>query len=109
MYSISAIVPRGQGYGFTLAGIHVREAHTPDEAEDLLERELAIETNGIVLVDESYLETLSSRMRKKVDESTVPLVVAIPIITKWEQMRDSKDALEHIIRRAVGYRIKLGD
>lgn len=108
MYSVTAIIPKGEGMGFGLAGLRVIEVHGAKEGLELLEQEMADERNGVILIDETFIETLSLRMRKKVDESTVPLIVGIPIITKWELIHDRKEIIEHIIRRAVGYRIKLG-
>ncbi len=107
MYNITAIVPKGEGTGFTLAGIRTIEAINGDEAASILTEEFNNEENGIILFDEDWLENLSESMLKKIDESSVPLVVSIPVITKWEYAYDSSVKIENIIRRAVGYRIKL--
>ena len=60
-----------------------------------------------VMSTETYTVDLSDSMQKKIDESSVPLVVSIPVITKWEYAHDMTDKIENIFRRAVGYRIKL--
>ena len=107
MYNVTAIVPKGQGIGFTLAGIQVREVKNITDAHEVLASDIEDEHNGVILIDETFTVDLSSKLQKQVDESSIPLVVSIPIITKWEYIHDRTEIIENIIRRAVGYRIKL--
>lgn len=107
MSDVTAILPKGQGIGFTLAGVRVREIPAIVDAGNALAEELDNEHNGVILIDEAMIAALSSKLRKRVDESTVPLIVGIPVITEWEYVHDRRDVIENIIRRAVGYRIKL--
>lgn len=109
MYSITAIVPKGQGHGFRLAGIQVREVAGITDAHETLSNEFEDKHNGLILIDETYNTNIPAKLKKMVDESTIPLVVSIPVITKWEQIHDHDDIINNIIRHAVGYRIKLGD
>ena len=106
MYNVTAIVPRGQGIGFKLAGIEIREVANITEAHKILANEIDDDHNGIILVDETFTLDLSSKLQKQVDESTIPLVVNIPIISKWEYIYDRDEVFENIIHRAIGYRIK---
>ncbi|MBN1294063.1 MAG: V-type ATP synthase subunit F [Candidatus Latescibacteria bacterium] len=107
MSNITAIVPRGEGSGFALAGVRIREAVNIEDAGSILTAEIADSSNGIVLIDEAYTAELSSKLRKQMDESTIPLVVSIPVITKWEYVHDRTEIVENLIHRAIGYRIKL--
>jgi len=107
MSDVVAIVPRGEGTGFRLAGLKVMEASSADEAREFLTREIKNENNGVILIDEDFTIELSSYLRKHVDESTIPLVVGIPIITRWEYLHERTELIERLIRRAVGYKIKL--
>ncbi len=107
MYKVTAIVPAGQGTGFTFAGVQVRESSSVTEAHNILGTEIDDEHNGIILIDETFTADLSPKLRKRVDESTIPLVVSIPVITKWDFVRGRDEIIENIIRRAVGYSIKV--
>ncbi len=107
MSNVTAIVPRGQGIGFTFAGIRVIEVANITEAHSLLAEEIKDEQNGIILIDEALNRDLPPKLQKKVDESTIPLVVNVPIITKWEYGHKNDEIFEKIIHRAIGYRIKL--
>ena len=107
MYKVTAIVPAGQGIGFTFAGVHVRESSSVTEAHNILSTEIDDGHNGIILIDETFSKNLPPKLSKRVDESTVPLVVSIPVITKREFVRSRDEIIENIIRRAVGYSIKI--
>ena len=107
MSNITAIVPRGEGNGFALAGVRICEASNAGEAGTILLAEMADTNNGIVFIDEAFTSELPSKLRKQMDESTLPLVVSIPIIKKWEYVHDRTEVIEKVIQRAIGYRIKL--
>ena len=109
MSDVIAIVPPGQGMGFTLAGVDTREVSSHEEAFSALEEEMARERNGVIFIDESYLDVLPRNLQRQVDETTVPLVVGVPIISKWEYIHDQNERFRAIIQHAIGYRIKLFD
>ena len=107
MFNVTAIVPKGQGIGFTLAGIRIQEVKNLEDAHKVLAAEIEDNDNGVILVDEEYTENMPPKLRKQLDESSIPIVTSIPIIMKWEYVHDRIDIIEKIIHRAVGYRIKL--
>ena len=107
MYNVVAIVPHGQGIGFNIAGIRVCEVADKADALDTLKIEMGNEETGLILIDENYSEGMPQKLQKRVDESTIPLVVSIPIISQWEYVHDQDERFERIIHRAIGYRIKL--
>ena len=107
MSDMIAIIPKGLGHGFNLAGIQIREVSGIEDAHQALTEEIDDENNGIILIDESFDTDMTPKLMKTVDEITVPLVISIPVIKKWEQIHDRDEIINRIIRRAVGYRIKL--
>ena len=109
MSNVTAILPKGQGIGFTLAGIQIREVANITEAHEILAVEIDDDHNGIILVDETFAKDFPSKLQKQVDESVIPIVVNIPVTTKWEYIYDRDEVFEKIIRRAVGYSIKLSE
>jgi len=109
MYNVTAIVPAGQGMGFSLAGIQVLEVSGIDDAHSVLAGEMENKDNGLILIDEAFNRDLPAKLQKMVDDMAVPLVVSIPVITRWEQIHERDEIVSNIIRRAVGYRIKLSE
>ena len=65
MYNITAIVPRGQGIGFTYAGIQIREVASINDAHTVLAEEIEDAHNGIILVDEAFNKIYPRNSRKK--------------------------------------------
>ena len=109
MYNVTAIIPSGQGIGFALAGVQIREVANLTDAHRVLAVEMDDEHNGIILIDESFTKELPPKLQKRVDESAIPLVMGIPVITKWEYIQKSEEIISDIIQRAVGYRIKFSE
>jgi len=109
MYKVTAIIPSGQGMGFSLAGVQVLEVSGIDDAHSALAAEMKNRDNGLILIDEAFNRDFPAKLQKMVDEMAVPLVVSIPVITRWEQIHERDEIVSNIIRRAVGYRIKLGE
>jgi len=107
MYNVVAILPRGQGIGFNMAGIRVSEVSDREDALETLAAEMDNNETGLILIDEEYSQDMPQKLQKRVDESTIPLVVSVPIISQWEYVHDQDERFERIIQRAIGYRIKL--
>lgn len=104
---VTAVVPHGSGMGFTLAGVRVREVKDEHEAFDAVTEAIGDNENGVVLVDEEYALKYPQRLQKLIDHTIIPFVVSIPVIHRWEYGRDRAEAVGEMIRRAVGYRVKL--
>ncbi len=109
MYNVVAIVPRGLGVGFKIAGVRVVETADENDAIETLITEMDNNENGLILIAEKYIRGIPRKLQKKVDESTVPLVVSVPIVSQWEYIHDQDERFEEIIHRAIGYRIKIFD
>lgn len=107
MYNVVAIVPRGQGIGFNIAGVQVYEAADEEDAIETLTTEMDSAETGLILIDEQYTRKIPQKLQKRVDESTVPLIVSVPIVSQWEYIHDKDERFEQIIHRAIGYRIKI--
>ncbi|MFC1539629.1 V-type ATP synthase subunit F, partial [Candidatus Latescibacterota bacterium] len=89
-----------------LAGAETREVANAHEAQKALSIEMDEENNGIILIDETFTKEMPAKLRTRVDESVIPLVMDIPVISKWESMKRQEGIIGDIIQRAVGYRIK---
>ena len=109
MYNVTAILPSGQGTGFSLAGVRIHEVANLTDAHQALGVEMDDEHNGIILIDETFTRELPQKLKKRVDESAIPLVMEIPVITKWEYIQKSEEIIGDLIQRAVGYRIKFSE
>ncbi len=94
--------------GYRLAGVATVGADGPADAATRL-RELlqAAGEHGIVAVHEPYLDALDDDLRRRVDESREPLVVALPPGDAVAGVSERRARLLRMLWQAVGYHITL--
>jgi vacuolar-type H+-ATPase subunit F/Vma7 len=92
--------------GFTLAGLPtlvVPEAADPGAAVVAL---LGRADVGVVLVEEAIYDAVPADLRRRLDRSPRPVVVPFPG-PAWAGARTAEERIVELLRRAIGYRIKL--
>ena len=96
------------GNGFRLAGVEVFEASTSEEAKKYLVDFINDDSVGIVAIDEDLMEEVDERLKEKIDKLYKPVVIPIPP-KKTVEVSDTRTAyVQSIIKRAIGFDIKLG-
>ena len=88
--------------GFALVGIQGETASTAEEANAAMDRALAIEDVGIVLVTDDVADLIQARIDQLKYHSEIPLVVEIPGPNSKPKEQDS---LNEMIERAIGIKI----
>ena len=91
--------------GFQLAGVEVWSAGDHLEAQELVERAMDDGKYGIIILEESFLDKFDPKIRNDVLDSVVPLVV--PINIKEAKKMGAAKYLEDMIRRAIGFQIRV--
>lgn len=94
--------------GFALAGVRAVAAASPEEARDAVLRLIAEGGAAVIGVHEPYLDALPARDRRRMDESTIPVVLALPAGLRAAGEPDRQARLFEVLRRAVGYHITFG-
>lgn len=107
MPKILAIVPEDFDLGFKLIGLDTKVSLSPGLAKEYLEKEMASKTYSLIMIEESFLLSFDSRFSKKIQESTSPLIMAIPLKKKFEKEIEPKDYFSKMVRSAIGYEIRL--
>jgi vacuolar-type H+-ATPase subunit F/Vma7 len=85
--------------GFRLAGIENTFPLLPTDAEGKLSELLSDETFGIIVVNERLVENCDWRLRKRIEATARPVVVAIPDSAGPIEQSES---LAMLIKRALG-------
>ncbi len=85
--------------GFRLAGVDYTFPLSGSEAEGRLSELLSDESFGIIIVTERMLEGCDWRLKKKVEQTAKPIVVAIPDMGGPIEQEES---LAKLIKRALG-------
>jgi vacuolar-type H+-ATPase subunit F/Vma7 len=94
--------------GYRLAGVTVFEAASSADAATQLEKFLDQE-NGVIAVHAPFFHEFARPLRRRLDASRTPLVVALPAGMTDDQVRDRRTRLLRMLRQAVGYEITFND
>jgi len=92
--------------GFRLAGLRPRVAEHRDQARALLTDMLEDRKWGVILVQENLMPDLESLSRHRAD-SGLPVLVPVPAPSRERQPGEAEAYVAELLRRAVGYRVRL--
>jgi len=93
--------------GFALAGAKIRPESDPKRAGWLFEQRMRTRNAEIIVVTESLFETIPERTRTLAEASGQPIFVTLPRPAGIETWEEAEDLVSRIIRRAIGYRLKI--
>lgn len=93
--------------GFRLAGVDAVAAGCPEEAERLVRACVAEGHVSLLLVSQGLLDRFSEATRRRLERLSLPLIIPLPISTTWWKEEPSQDYVLGLIRRAIGYQMKI--
>jgi vacuolar-type H+-ATPase subunit F/Vma7 len=93
--------------GFKLAGVDVITPHKDEEISDLFEECLDNNEYGLVAVEEIFLANLNEGIRKKLARAGKPIIVPITTPRKWAKKEEADTYLARLVRKAIGYQVKI--
>jgi V/A-type H+-transporting ATPase subunit F len=104
---LTVAVRPGDGLGFRLAGAAVEEV---EEGEELaaFRRLLADPRTGVLAVEEELLRAAPERLVRRARERGLPVVLPFALPRRWGEEGRGREYVAALIRRAVGYAVKLG-
>lgn len=104
---ILVIIPDDFVSGFKLTGVDTQGCITAAEAKEAIEKELLEQRYNLVLIDEGFILSFDERFTKKTQESTKPLVMAIPLKISFKEEAKAKDYFLKMVQSAIGYEIRI--
>jgi vacuolar-type H+-ATPase subunit F/Vma7 len=105
--SVRAIVSSALATGFRLAGVATDEAANAEECAALLATRSAEPDLGILLVEQPLLDATPDVVRLALERKPVPIIVPVPSPRWGEVPADAESLILNLLRRAIGYRVKL--
>ncbi len=104
MKKIAFITPPDAGYGFSLAGIpqHVVE---PDAVEDEIKKTMAEPDTGLVVIDERLIKGMTEERLRELEHRWHGIFLVLPSPEK--PPAEVEDYAARLIRRAIGYHVRL--
>lgn len=100
------IASQGLSAGFALTGVPVFEAKNGADAAARIERLAESEHAGVVLLDETLYREIPEEIRRGLQRSALPLVIPVPG-PDWTSEASAHEYIVEILRRAIGYRVRL--
>ena len=105
--AFSVLARCGDGRGPRLAGVRVVEASPGDEAARFRQM-LAEDGLGVLAVQQDVLDVVPADDRRRKDRA-LPVVIPFALPHRWSDAGRGRDYVAALIRRAVGYHVKLGE
>jgi V/A-type H+-transporting ATPase subunit F len=110
MKKISFITPPDASYGFSLTGVPHTAVEASD-AEEVLQRKMADPDIGLVIIDERLMsrgqtgQGMSHERVQELEEGWHGILLVLPAPEKPPE--DVEDYTARLIRRAIGYHVRL--
>ena len=107
MGRILAVLDEETALGFRLSGVEVRTADTVEELRSRVEAVFDDREVRLVIVDEDLVRQLPEKLERRIENSARPLFLPIPTIKGWRGEARPETYAARLIRRAIGYQIKI--
>ncbi len=104
MKKIVFITPSDSRHGFTLSGA-TQVIATPDEAEEAILRAMGDPDCGVVIVDERLLTGMREERFREMKARWFGLLIVLP--APETGVKEGEDYAERLIRRVIGYHVRL--
>jgi len=101
---ISFITPPEAEYAFGLTGMSQYSAG-PENAEEVLGKIMAEPDTGLIIIDERMLRGMSEEKIREMEQRWDGILLVLPSPIK--PSGEIEDYAERLIRRAVGYHVRL--
>lgn len=107
MAGFMVITGPGAGMGFGCAGVETRELPPEGDLSGLLLELQAGGKYGIVVVDERLLEKVPDNVMRRITKKGLPVIVPARIPSRWDEREAAEAPVMRLIRKAIGYQIKI--
>lgn len=93
--------------GFKLVGMETFSAKDAAGAQEVLQELMKRKESGILMINEDFLPSFPEKLQKQIEESFKPVIFPIPHIRSWEEGERKEDYLAGLLRKIIGYQIKI--
>jgi V/A-type H+-transporting ATPase subunit F len=91
-------------FGFALAGINQFVAE-PQELEGILGKAVSDQENGLIVIDERLAAGIDEKRMRKIESAWHGVIVVLP--SPLTGPGDAEDYAVQLIRRAIGYHVRI--
>ncbi len=103
MKKVAVITPPDARYGFSLAGV-TQFTVRPEEAGAAVERAMRDPECGVVVIDERLVGAIGDERFREMERRWFGVLVVLPAP---EKLGEGEDYAEKLIRKVIGYHVRL--
>lgn len=107
MYRILIMTYPEAAIGYRLSGADVLEFREDEAIRSSLEEILKNKVYGLLAVEEGMLKHVPEDLMKKIAREGMPVVVPINTPKGWYGAETAESYIARIIRKAIGYEVKI--
>lgn len=107
MSKIIVVTYSDMAVGYRFAGVEVIEVAREDNFTEVINKVMEREDLGVVVIEDTILNSLSEPLIKKIGKTAMPVIVPISTPAKWKSEKVIESYIARLIRRAIGYQIKI--
>ncbi|MBI5886725.1 MAG: hypothetical protein HZB85_09140 [Deltaproteobacteria bacterium] len=107
MAGFLVITAPGASLGFRCAGLDTFEIGPHENISALLLRLQEEGKYGLIAVEDRLMLAVSDIVSKRIRKKGVPIIVPINIPEKWGEVEYGESPVVRLIRKAIGYQIKI--
>lgn len=107
MTRLLIITAEGGSLGFRLGGFESREVAKGTDPTGVLEEVERESRYALVCIDKHILERVDKGVLTRLKKKGLPVVMPLDIPLVWEAEGAGESPVARMIRRAIGYRIKI--
>ncbi|MBI1919934.1 MAG: ATPase [Geobacter sp.] len=104
MKSVVFITPPDARFGFSLSGV-IQQTVSPEQALETLKTVLDDPETGVVIIDERLLGGIGEERFREMERRWYGVLLILPAPEKLAA--EGEDYLQRLIRRAIGYHVRL--
>lgn len=104
MKKIAFITPHDAAYGFGLSGVP-QQTVKAIELEETLENTMAEPGNGLIIIDERLLQSMTEERLRELEQEWQGIMLVLP--SPLKPPPEVEDYAARLIRRAIGYHVRL--
>lgn len=105
-YALKVVTKPRSGVGFRLAGASVEEVED-HEAAARLAALFADPGLGVLAVEEDLLDRVPRSLLERARREGVPVILPFSLPRRWGEAARAEDYVASLIRRAIGYHVKI--
>lgn len=93
--------------GFKLAGVEIKVVPEDEDITPMLKDIMQKGEHGLLAVEERLLAKVDESLLKRIRKTGVPVIVPIDTPRSWHGEAEMESYITRLIRRAIGYQVKI--